>query len=204
MSPVDNESASGGENVRKILKRLQQVKAPDNFEAKLFQKINSAEFTSAEKKVRRLPDWKKIFSKSTLVPSAALAIVAVIILYIVNLQPIKKENPFAITPELRNKVVETDPFLSNSKLKNKAQGKEPVTASENNPAKANKVHNYSSLNGQGQYGSNLNIATASMITKSGLNFRHICPTAKEKKEVYELKKRLEAFFKDDTSLKMKQ
>jgi len=200
MSPVDNDSASGGENVRKILKSLQHVKAPDNFEAKLFQKINSAEFSSAEKKVRRLPDWKKIFSKSTLIPSAALAIVAVIILYIVNLQPIKKENPFAITPQLRNKVVATDPFLTNSKLKNTTEDKEPVTTSENNLAKANKVHNYSSLNRQGQ-ASNLNVAAASMITKSGLNFRHICPTAKEKKEVYELKKRLEAFFKDDSSLK---
>lgn len=195
MNSMDNEEF---ENVRKILKSLQQVKAPVNFEAKLFQKIDSAEFSSAERKENF---WKKIFSKSTLIPSAALAVIAVIILYVVNLQPIKKENPFAITPRLRNDVTVTDPFLSGSGLKKTTQKGEQTSALENNSSQEAKANNYSSLDRQSQYAPNLNVVAAGLITKSGLNFRHICPTAKEKKEIYELKKRLEAFFKDDTSLK---
>jgi hypothetical protein len=86
----------------KTLNQLQEVKAPANFEAELMRKINSDKFK--EKKGQSI--WSKIFLPSRLIPSAGLAAAAIIVFFVVTLNPEELEDPLQMEPRVREDIIE--------------------------------------------------------------------------------------------------
>ena len=83
------------EKVTRLLKDLPKVNAPSNFENELSKRINQGEQT------KKKESWfDKVFSPK-LVPSAALAVTAVIILFLLKGNTPDVEDPFQIMPKLR-------------------------------------------------------------------------------------------------------
>src|SRR4030067_2332722 len=83
------------EKVTRLLKDLPKVNAPSNFENELSKRINQGEQTKEKE------SWfDKVFSPK-LVPSAALAVTAVIILFLLKGNTPDVEDPFQIMPKLR-------------------------------------------------------------------------------------------------------
>ena len=86
----------------KNLNQLQEVKAPNNFEAELMRKINSEKYK--EKKGQSI--WSKFFIPSRLIPSAGLAAAAIIVFFIVTLNPEELEDPLIMEPRVREDIIE--------------------------------------------------------------------------------------------------
>src|SRR4030067_2218223 len=83
------------EKVTRLLKDLPKVNAPSNFENELSKRINQGEQTKEKE------SWfDKVFSPK-LVPSAALAVTAVIILFLLKGNVSDVEDPFQVMPKLR-------------------------------------------------------------------------------------------------------
>ena len=83
------------EKIKRLLKDLPKVNAPSNFENELSRRINQGEQTKEKE------SWfDKVFSPK-LVPSAALAVTAVIILFLLKGNVSDAEDPFQIIPKLR-------------------------------------------------------------------------------------------------------
>jgi hypothetical protein len=89
-------------DVIKTLNQLQEVKAPADFEAELMRKINSEKYT--EKKEQSI--WSKFFIPSRLIPSAGLAAAAIIVLFVVTLNPEEMEDPLVMEPRVRTDIIE--------------------------------------------------------------------------------------------------
>jgi len=88
------------DDVIQTLKGLKKVSAPVNFEADLMRRINSEKF--GEKK----SFWAKFLLPSRLIPSAALVLSAVAVLFVVNTNSGgAEENPLLIPPKVREDVV---------------------------------------------------------------------------------------------------
>ena len=86
----------------KTLNQLQEVKAPADFEAELMRKINSEKY-----KVKDLQNiWGKFFLPSRLIPSAGLAAAAVIVFFVVTLNPEELEDPLQMEPRVREDIIE--------------------------------------------------------------------------------------------------
>lgn len=81
------------------LKKLQRVDAPKDFETTLMRKINQT--------VHEKEDgfFKRLFTPSRLVSSMALAVTAVILLFVIDLSPDKLENPLLLEPRLREDIL---------------------------------------------------------------------------------------------------
>ena len=83
------------EKIKRLLKDLPKVDAPSNFENELSRRINQGEQTKEKE------SWfDKVFSPK-LVPSAALAVTAVIILFLLKGNVSDVEDPFQVMPKLR-------------------------------------------------------------------------------------------------------
>jgi len=83
------------EKIKRLLKDLPKVNAPSNFENELSKRINQGEQTKENE------SWfDKVFSPK-LVPSAALAVTAVIILFLLKGNVSDVEDPFQVMPKLR-------------------------------------------------------------------------------------------------------
>ena len=89
-------------DVIKNLNQMQEVKAPTDFEAELMRKINSEKYK--EKKEQSI--WSKFFIPSRLVPSAGLAAAAIIVLFVVTLNPEEIEDPLIMEPRVREDIIE--------------------------------------------------------------------------------------------------
>jgi len=90
----------------KTLNQLQEVKAPADFEAGLMRNINSDKFK--EKKGQSI--WSKIFLPSRLIPSAGLAAAAIIVFFVVTLNPEELEDPLQMEPRVREDIIEVVDF----------------------------------------------------------------------------------------------
>ena len=89
------------EDVIKALKGLQEVKAPENFEADLKRKINSEKFSKKERK----GFWENILVPARLIPSLGLVAAAVIIFFVVDTNSEEMDNPFLIEPRVREDII---------------------------------------------------------------------------------------------------
>ena len=89
-------------DVIKTLNQLHEVKAPADFEADLMRKINSEKYK--EKKEQSI--WSKFFIPSRLIPSAGLAAAAIIVLFVVTLNPEEIEDPLIMEPRVREDIIE--------------------------------------------------------------------------------------------------
>jgi len=98
MPRVDDENMN--EKVRKLLKNLSKVNAPESFETELSSRINNIE----HKKEKR--SWISLIFSPKLVPSAALAATAVIILLLLKPQIDQTEEKFNISPKLKEEKID--------------------------------------------------------------------------------------------------
>lgn len=99
------------EKVTRLLKDLSRVNAPSNFENELSKRINQGELT--EKK----ESWFGKILSPKLVPSAALAVTAVIILFLLKGNGTDAEDPFNIIPKLREDQIVEKELLGNVSVK---------------------------------------------------------------------------------------
>jgi hypothetical protein len=201
-------------NVINILKQLQQVKAPVNFEADLMRRINSAKYP-VEKSF-----WRNIFIPSRLVPAASLVVIAVVLVFILNNPGVTQENPFSTVPRERQELA------SNLKTKNIAAPKknimsdkvtsskgaggirqEGITRSE--PAeKSMDKENQAAVSARQKMTEQksindkyINVRFASgritdyPVNKAGLNFRQVNLSHSQKIELNQLKQQMETMFR---------
>jgi len=84
----------------KNLNQLQEVKAPADFEADLMRKINSEKYKEKKQSI-----WSKFFIPSRLIPSAGLAAAAVIVFFVVTLNPEEMEDPLQMEPRVREDII---------------------------------------------------------------------------------------------------
>ncbi len=87
------------QDVINTLKQLQQVRAPSSFEGDLMRKIDS---------VQRPADrtfWQNIIIPSRLIPSAALALTAILLIFVLNKTGVTQDNPLLTAPREREDVI---------------------------------------------------------------------------------------------------
>jgi hypothetical protein len=87
------------QDVISTLKQMQQVKAPPGFEGDLMQKINSGQLPGEK------TFWQNIIIPSRLIPSAALAVTAILLIFVLNNNGITQENPLLTVPREREDVI---------------------------------------------------------------------------------------------------
>jgi len=199
-------------NVINLLKQLQQVKAPANFEADLMRRINSGE-------VVEKTFWQSILIPSRLIPSAALALTAILLIFVLNNSGVTHENPFSVIPRERHdnstaitiekfapapksrindnplstgndEGMQKDKAIQNNRTEKAAPKQQTVkpqlkgNIAQNNPANDRYI--------------NLTFASGRIkdypVNKAGLNFRHIKISNEQRSEINQLKKRLEMMF----------
>ncbi len=198
----------------KTLKGLQQVKAPPNFEADLKRKLNAEKYAKEEKK-----SIKRFFTPSRLIPSFGLAVAAVVVLLLVNINSEETDNPFLMEPKVRedmilisgndevdipggklskkSEVIEEDAIADKKDKEMRTESfTEGKSSDENLIAGRNEVALIeSTMTTETEVASSdetsAPMATGLAIRKSGLNFRHVKPTQKEKEEILELKRKVQ-------------
>jgi len=201
-----------------ILKGLPEVNSPENFETELMRKINAGNFE------KRLSLWDKIFLPSRLIPSAALAVTTVIILFVMNINSGEIDNPLLIEPRVREDVFAN--HTESISLENKYSISAPkqdmqdeVKEDRNKErTKSSSPEGFKSGNEISLIREDSNIAdldiddllsnrnstgflmkksttAASFIVKKGLNFRQVNLNEEEKKIVNQLKERIKSLLK---------
>ena len=202
------------EGVIKILKGLHHVKAPANFEADLLRRINSGKY-----KGENTESWfTRFFVPKRFIPSAALAIVAVLILFVIKPGSNTIENPFNTKPRLREDMITSaaqmseekkvdvelqkmiEPNKNNGSLKQKSEVAKTNAKGENDY----NVKDFQTDRAGSSYASqnvgavsSPNVSNYYIIDKSGLNFRQVNLTKTERMEINRLKANLMQFMKEN-------
>ena len=168
-------------NVIDALKGLQGVKAPKNFEADLIRRINSEKFEE-----KRQSFWEKIFLPSRLVPSAGLAVAAVLLLFVININSDEVENPLLMEPKVREDMIEAkDVSDIPMTVQEEIPGETRLGSADSNLAE---FRDEISINGSRERSkTNSFAATGFAIDKEGLNFRQVNLSEEEKQRLNELK-----------------
>ena len=168
-------------NVIDALKGLQGVKAPKNFEADLMRRINSEKFEE-----KRQSFWEKIFLPSRLVPSAGLAVAAVLLLFVININSDEVENPLLMEPKVREDMIEAkDVSDIPITVQEEIPGETRLGSADSNLAE---FRDEISINGSRERSkTNSFAATGFAIDKEGLNFRQVNLSEEEKQRLNELK-----------------
>lgn len=202
------------DGVVKILKELQHVKAPGNFEANLMRKINADKF--AEEKTE---GWfSRIFVPRRFIPSAAVAIIAVLILFVIRPGSNTIENPFNTKPRMRDDMITTTSQLSqekkvdielqkminSDKIKSPVKQKSEIAKNEEKSRNDYSTKDFQTDRAGSSYTSQNYEAVSSpdisnyyIIDKSGLNFRQVNLTKTERMEINRLKANLMRFMKEN-------
>ena len=202
------------EGIVRILKGLQQVKAPNNFETNLMRRINAEEFPDEKPE-----SWISIiFTPKKFIPSAALAIIAIIILFVIKPGSSTIENPFNTKPRLREDMITTATQMSEEK-KVDAELQKMIEPNKNNRSLKQKSE-VAKTNAKGENDYNIkdfqtdragssyasqnvgavsspNVSNYYIIDKSGLNFRQVNLTKTERMEINRLKANLMQFMKEN-------
>lgn len=204
----------------KTLKGLQQVKAPPNFEADLKRRLNAEKYAKEEKRT-----IKRFFAPSRLVPSFGLAVAAVVVFLLINVNSEEADNPFLMEPKIREDMIlisDTDelniPIDNLSKKSEVIEEKviadkkdkgmrrenfdEEKSSDENLVAGRNELAltestMISEMESAPPKELSAPVATGFAIEKSGLNFRQVNPTQKEQEEILELKKKVQILKKSE-------
>ena len=98
--PVNDDEKKYSDLI-KTLNQLQEVKAPADFESDLKRKINSEKYKETKQSI-----WSKFFIPSRLIPSAGLAAAAIIVFFVVTLNPEEMEDPLQMEPRVREDIIE--------------------------------------------------------------------------------------------------
>jgi hypothetical protein len=213
---VDQNDDLKYQDVINTLRQLQQVKAPSGFEADLIRRINS-EKSPAEKTL-----WQNIFIPSRLIPSAALALTAILLIFVLNHSGIHQDNPLLTPPRERQDVTlsaKTDRSITEGKTLNSdevsamqentgIQGDKDKTfqdkAVEESGQKGKEIRPSVSGNLAGKGVSTDKFITANFassritdypVNKAGLNFRQVNLSNEQKIELNQLKEKMESMYK---------
>ncbi len=180
-------------DVINTLKQLQQVKAPGGFEADLMRKIRAG---VPEKKESM---WDRFFIPSRFVPSAALAVLTIVILFIININSNNAEDPFSVEPKVREDVVASE-TMPNLQIIDDTKTDTELTGNHEETVASNDIGN-ADTNESGLPGSDLRAtapseisspaANVNYIDKSGLNFRQINISKKEREILREMLRQME-------------
>lgn len=195
------------EDVTGLLKNLSKVNAPPNFETELTRRINKG-----EGKKEKESWFDKIFSPN-LVPSMALAVTAMIIIFLLNEDVEQAEDPFQIMPKLREEILleaeEPAVFLeksetvkkpkivkrekSNGKIGDELQSEKPIQSSEldmvTTPAAEEESIERIAITETND------VPEQKIIMGGGLNFRMVSPDEKDRKLVEMLKEKVDTLAK---------
>lgn len=176
-------------NVIDTLKGLPEVKAPRNFEADLMRRINSEKFVDEKQSF-----WQKLFLPSRLIPSAGLAVAAVLLLFVVNINSDETENPLLMEPKIREDIIETKdisdiPLGSEEDAAGRREGVEENSISGNGYEDTD--------TGEQRSGVYSYRANEFAIDKEGLNFRQVNLSDEEKLRLNELKEHFKTLLKTD-------
>jgi len=168
-------------DVIRTLKSLPKVNAPGDFETLLQRRINS-QSVEKEKSFR-----ERFFIPSRLIPSAALAVSAVVLFFILTGNN-KTENPLLTEPKVREDIVSLD--------------NKPVVSAQNEPDSEEidlgektgipELRKEISDSGVRSYNYTLpHSISGYSIDKEGLNFRQVVLTREEQNQIKSLKEKLE-------------
>lgn len=202
-------------NVIKTLNQLQEVKARKGFEADLMRRINSEETEIPE------ISGSGLFDLSRLVPAAALAVTAVLLIFVLDHSGVTQDNPLMTAPRERQEVRAYAPKdnIAQERKSLKTEGnavrediagiqKDKVNETESKPA----VKSEQNLNrsgtlsdestagkktGGGQFITakfNSDRITNYPVSKAGLNFRQVILSNKQKMQLDQMKEKLETMF----------
>lgn len=164
------------------LKGLQKVKAPANFEANLLRRINSENIDEKNPQSR----WEKILTPSRWVPSAALAVSTVILLFILNIDNSDTEDPLSMEPKVRQDILETKDI---SEIPYPAR--DNIGRQKNKETEDSNIPEFRTERSDTGIQENKGISSFStagfLIDKSGLNFRQVNLSKDEKVRLIELK-----------------
>ena len=177
-------------NVIDALKGLQGVKAPKNFEADLMRRINSEKFEE-----KRQSFWEKIFLPSRLIPSAGLAVAAVLLLFVININSDEVENPLLMEPKVREDMIEAkDVSDIPMTVQEEIPGETRLGSADSNLAE---FRDEISISGSRERSkTNSFAATGFAIDKEGLNFRQVNLSEEEKQRLNELKHHFKMLLKN--------
>ncbi|HEX9739152.1 MAG TPA: hypothetical protein VGA29_00145 [Ignavibacteriaceae bacterium] len=177
-------------NVIDALKGLKEVKAPKNFEADLMRRINSEKFEE-----KRQSFWEKIFLPSRLVPSAGLAVAAVLLLFVININSDEVENPLLMEPKVREDMIEAkDVSDIPMTVKEEIPGETRLGSADSNLAEFRDEISISRSRERSK--TNSFAATGFAIDKEGLNFRQVNLSEEEKQRLNELKHHFKMLLKN--------
>jgi hypothetical protein len=205
------------EGVIKTLKELQQLKAPANFETDLMRKINAGNFPGEEAGSW----WSSFLVPKRFIPSVALAIAAILLLFVLKPGSSESDNPFNVQPRVRKDIITSTQLSSENKIDKELQKmpeKETQKNEENNISKQNQdiakseatgkrilsTKKFGSDEPESLYTSQGYEAVSSLnnfdfygISKNGLNFRQVNLTQNERREINRLKENLMRFMKQN-------
>jgi hypothetical protein len=187
-------------NVIDTLKSLQEVKAPRNFEAELMRRVNS------EKLKEKQNFWQRILMPSRLVPSAALAVTTVILLFFFNVMSEDSENPLLVEPKVREDVITTENIsevplnvkspkeklsdIGKNKVEQKQKQEQSRTITEDSNVAMFRSKSSLKMSDSPQFA----IANYS-IDKDGLNFRQVNLSKEEREQLRELREHFRALLR---------
>ena len=201
------------DNLINTLKGLQQVKAPPNFEAGLKRRLNKEKYAREEKS-----SIKNFLVPSRLIPSFGLAVAAIIVFLLIDLNSEEADNPFMIEPKVREDIFMVSdqdeielPEGEQSGVRDKVEEKvskdkmdtelrhermaEEESPDENLVAETEVAPPESTITSETEVTPtdeiSAPVATGFAIRKSGLNFRQIKPTKKEQEQILELKQKVQ-------------
>ncbi len=178
-------------NVITSLKNLPKVNAPVNFDADLMRRINTESLNQKEKE----SFWKKLFLPSRLIPSAALAISAVILLFFLNINNDEAENPLLMEPKVREDIIQTKNIPENDILSKDQISDEKEKASENTNQMGFRGGS-GQIGGMGNNQGSLNNKTNFSIDKEGLDFRQVNLSAEDQQRLNELREHFKTLLKN--------
>jgi hypothetical protein len=204
-------------DVIKMLKGLPGVNAPKNFETMLMSRIK------AGKTEAPLSLWERIFLPSRLIPSAALAVTAVIILFVMNINSDEIENPLLVEPRVREDIYANTRDIS---FEDKYSSPVPKTLEKNKANEIKKEEKSKSLffdeiesdaekslitedtniieldieellskRNKAGFSMESSVMAVSFIDKKGLNFKQINLNEEERIALNQLKERMKSLFK---------
>ena len=185
------------EGIVRILKGLQQVKAPNNFETNLMRRINAEEFPDEKPE-----SWISIiFRPKKFIPSAALAIIAIIILFVIKPGSTEIENPFNTRPRVRKDMIATTSQLSEQqkidnelkKMVGRDKIKDTLKRKQEIAKNGSQNNNENEFQTDEQNSPGFEVVSSPdfySIDKSGLNFRQVNLSRSERIELNRLKVKL--------------
>jgi hypothetical protein len=201
------------QDVVNTLSQLQQVKAPAGFEADLMRRINSESFSEER------TFWQNIFAPSRLVPAGALAVTALILIFVLNTTGVTPDNPLLTAPRERSDVTfsaKTDNLLKSQNTaerdevsssgqtsgiqKDKGTADQPVQRSnaKNEGFSPSSGTSLAARSGNGDRFITANFTSGRItdypVNKAGLNFRQVNLSNEQKMQLDQLKERLELMF----------